>query len=77
MLNFNLVMVPGGSGLAGGMNAVQIENGSTLAQFATKYDLSARELCVDNEMITRDRWSTYVLGPQTLEVFATKSNKGN
>ena len=66
-----LVRVPGP-----GASSVQVEDGTTLAQFAADHSLNGRQLIVDGEGVSPEAWGSTSLDGAT-EVFATGAVKGN
>ena len=66
-----LVRVPGP-----GASSVQVEDGTTLAQFAADHSLNGRQLIVDGEGVSAEAWGATSLDGAT-EVFATGAVKGN
>lgn len=66
-----LVLVPGT-----GASSVEVQSGTTLAQFAATHNLNGRQLIVDGEGIPADQWGSVTLDGAT-EVFATANVKGN
>ena len=71
MRHITLVRVPGP-----GASSVQVEDSTTLAQFAADHALNGRQLIVDGEGIPADSWGTTSLDG-AVEIFATGAVKGN
>ena len=59
-----------------GASSVQVEDGTTLAQFAADHSLNGRQLIVDGEGVAPEAWGSTSLDGAT-EVFATGAVKGN
>lgn len=66
-----LVLVPGT-----GASSVEVQPGTTLAQFAAQHNLNGRQLIVDGEGVPADQWGSVTLDGAS-EVFATANVKGN
>ena len=66
-----LVRVPGP-----GASSVQVEDGTTLAQFAADHSLNGRQLNDDGEGVAPEAWGSTSLDGAT-EIFATGAGKGN
>ena len=71
MRHITLVRVPGP-----GASSVQVEAGTTLAQFAADHSLNGRQLIVDGEGVAANAWASTTLDSAT-EVFATGAVKCN